>query len=725
MKVERTLKELIEFIDLDNIAEVLSDDELSMIGQQVCSDYKAAVDSMADWTELTKKGLEIVEPALHGRSDPWEGASNFKSPALQNAAYRFGERASGELLRPAELVKSEVIGNPSPEKIERGERVSQYMSYQVNHEMPEWRSEQRKLLYRLPNMGTMFKKTFFDPRRGRLVTDLIQYPDFAVSQNTQSMEEIRDFTHVLSIKANEVESMKRADLWCDCDYSLSDSDDSDEDSDKSQSHDTDNCFLEQYCYYDLDGDGYEEPYIVTVHKASQKVARIVARFTLQDIIVESPDMEGRTTTVDTLYAPVEDEFGPVEDEDGEQVIGFQGGEPEIIKINADLNLTMYQFLPSADGTFLGVGYFYLMSALVNAINTGYNLLYDAGTLANLQGGWLAKGLRKKMGNDKFKPGEWKQTNVNAADLQQGVLPHQFNEPSPTLLQLVGDIGANLKEISASADIAEIVGGNTAATTVLMMIEETQSATTSLMAEQARSMGDEFQVMYKLNSLYADPADYMRVLDQQADFEADFKQDDLDLVPTADPSMSSKAQRIQQGQILMDQFDRIQGIGGDPRAVMVRFLESIGITDIQDILPEPTQEFMQAQAQAQQATAQAQAAQERFFNAQADALDATTQKTMIDAQVKMQKLPEEIAKMEAETIKLLEQAESEEMKNALSVYTAQFGAIRQITDALGEPSPMQPAQQPPSMAGAQGVNTVDPAEFAQLSDAELMEIARNG
>lgn len=725
MKVERTLKELIEFIDLDNIAEVLSDDELSMIGQQVCSDYNAAVDSMSDWTELTRKGLEIVEPALHGRSDPWEGASNFKSPALQNAAYRFGERASGELLRPAELVKSEVIGNPSPEKIARGKRVSQYMSYQVNHEMPEWRSEQRKLLYRLPNMGTMFKKTFFDPRRGRLVTDLIQYPDFAVSQNTQSMEEIRDFTHVLSIKANEVESMKRADLWCDCDYSLSDSDDSEEGSDKSQSHDTDNCFLEQYCYYDLDGDGYEEPYIVTVHKASQKVARVVARFTLQDIIVESPDMEGRTTTVDTLYAPVEDEFGPVEDEDGEQVIGFQGGEPEIIKINADLNLTMYQFLPSADGTFLGVGYFYLMSALVNAINTGYNLLYDAGTLANLQGGWLAKGLRKKMGNDKFKPGEWKQTNVNTADLQQGVLPHQFKEPSSTLLQLVSDIGANLKEISASADIAEIVGGNTAATTVLMMIEETQSATTSLMAEQARSMGDEFQVMYKLNSLYADPADYMRVLDQQADFEADFKQDDLDLVPTADPSMSSKAQRIQQGQILMDQFDRIQGIGGDPRAVMVRFLESIGITDIQDILPEPTQEFMQAQAQAQQSTAQAQAAQERFFNAQADALDATTQKTMIDAQVKMQKLPEEIAKMEAETIKLLEQAESEEMKNALSVYTAQFGAIRQITDALGEPSPMQPAQQPPSMAGAQGVNTVDPAEFANLTDAELMEIARNG
>jgi hypothetical protein len=42
-------------------------------------------------------------------------------------------------------------------------------------------------------------------------------------------------------------------------------------------------FLEQHKYLDLDGDGYEEPYIVTVEKDSQRVVRIVARYKEDDI----------------------------------------------------------------------------------------------------------------------------------------------------------------------------------------------------------------------------------------------------------------------------------------------------------------------------------------------------------------------------------------------------------------------------------------------------------
>ncbi len=35
---------------------------------------------------------------------------------------------------------------------------------------------------------------------------------------------------------------------------------------------------EQYCWLDLDGDGYEEPYIVTFDIATGQVRRIVARY---------------------------------------------------------------------------------------------------------------------------------------------------------------------------------------------------------------------------------------------------------------------------------------------------------------------------------------------------------------------------------------------------------------------------------------------------------------
>ena len=42
-------------------------------------------------------------------------------------------------------------------------------------------------------------------------------------------------------------------------------------------------FLEQHRWYDLDDDGVREPCIVTVHKQTSKVVRIVARYDEQGI----------------------------------------------------------------------------------------------------------------------------------------------------------------------------------------------------------------------------------------------------------------------------------------------------------------------------------------------------------------------------------------------------------------------------------------------------------
>ena len=46
----------------------------------------------------------------------------------------------------------------------------------------------------------------------------------------------------------------------------------------SDDEDAPHLFLEQHRWYDLDEDGYKEPYIVTVHKDTEKVVRIATRF---------------------------------------------------------------------------------------------------------------------------------------------------------------------------------------------------------------------------------------------------------------------------------------------------------------------------------------------------------------------------------------------------------------------------------------------------------------
>jgi hypothetical protein len=48
------------------------------------------------------------------------------------------------------------------------------------------------------------------------------------------------------------------------------------------------CFIEQFRREDLDEDDYSEPYFVTIHKASQKVVRMVTAFDLQDVYLKTP-----------------------------------------------------------------------------------------------------------------------------------------------------------------------------------------------------------------------------------------------------------------------------------------------------------------------------------------------------------------------------------------------------------------------------------------------------
>jgi len=676
---ERSLQELIDFIGQDNIAEELEPEELTAIGQQVLEDFNAAIVSMKDWSELVKKGLELVKPATEGRSEPWPGASNFKSPALAELSYRFGERASTELLRPKDLVKAEVIGeDPEETKKDRGDRVSTYMSTQLNHEMPEWRDEERGLLYRISNMGTIFKKTFFDPNKGRLVSDVIQYPSFAVNQNTPSMEELRDFTHILEIKNNDIITFQRSRLWLDEDLALSEDDQSTDE----ENHDTNNTFLEQQCFYDIDGDGYEEPYTVTVHKSSGKVVRIVARFRMADILVTDGDQQ---TTVDKLFQPLEDEHGQLDNPDGTQQEGLidSGKKREIVKITPASNITKRGFLPSSDGTFLDVGYFQILSALVEGVNAGTNMLFNAGTLATLQGGYLAKGMRRKMGDSRFKPGVYKPTNISVQDLQQGIRDHTFKEPSPTLLTLVEGLKKDIIDVSASVDIAELVATNVAASTILMVLEEAQSSTTSLMSDQARGMGKEFQIIYRLNGVFADPQEYQRVLDNpEADYEKDFTQGDLDILPTANPEISNKAMRIQQSQILNEQFDRLVSVGADGRAIMQRFLEDMGIDNIETILPAPTEEFAAQQTRTSQATEQAKIKEAEFFGAQTNALNANARRSEAEAQLKLAEIPQRVKKLAAEVILTLEKAESEDVKNQIAKYTSEFQELQDSISAIG-------------------------------------------
>jgi hypothetical protein len=627
-----------------NIAEDVDEEILLKIGSDAVSGYQADLDSMQDWVRIVEKGQELIKPEIMPKSEPWPNAANFKSPVIIDAALKFGDRASSELLRGNEILKTKTIGkDPENTKQKRAERVATYMNWQLTSDMGEWVKEQNKLFYDLPYTGCIFKKVFFSREKQRNVSELITYPAFAVNHNADSLERARRFTHVMEFSKNEAIERQRGGIWLDVDLCSSSEEDQAESDEIS-------IYLEQQTYIDLDGDGYEEPYTVLVHRDSSKVLRIIPRFDAEGVLLK--DEKNNSSALLSELMEVDPETGEVME------LPDSVSSMEVVKITPINNIVKYGFLHNPDGGLLDIGYFHLLAGINGAINLTTNSLLNAGNLANLQGGWLAKGFRDKLGNMRTKPGTYQQTNLSAQDLQTGIREYNFKEPSPTLFQLNQSMIQSAEKTSASADLSGVLGANAPATTTLALVQEQQQSSGAIIMRIYRSETEEFNMLYQLNSLYLDEEEYKNVTDDEDASVNDFDLDGMDIVPVANPEVSSKIQRLQLAQAELSQLPSVQAAGGNIEPVVKNFYSALGTQNIEEIFPELSEEEQAAQAQAAQAQQQEQEAM---------------QEIAIDIQERKQnnedaKTAAEVKEKEAKTIKLLEEAETEETKNLSNVYT---------------------------------------------------------
>jgi len=260
------------------------------------------------------------------------------------------------------------------------------------------------------------------------------------------------------------------------------------------------------------------------------VVRIVARYDLTGFVVKDS-----TGVIRRLLPEDETNLGSL----------------DLVKIDPIQNIVPYDFIPSTDGTFLGIGYYHLLSSLSKGINATTNQLVDAGTLATLQGGFLARGFRKRMGNLRMKPGEYQSTDISAQDLQTGIRDHSFREPSAVLFTLNESLSAKLQNLTVNLDLKGVLAPNAPATTTLALIQEAMLPMSAIMQRIIMSESEEFKQLFILDSLFTDPNLYKAVLDsEEADFRNDFSLVSFDVIPTASSDMSSRMQRLQRAEILV-------------------------------------------------------------------------------------------------------------------------------------------------------------------------------
>jgi chaperonin GroES len=520
-----------------NLAADLDDATLSRIGQKVVEEFDIdlAARKAEGWDERHDTAMKLALQVKEAKTYPWPKAANVKYPLIITAAIQFAARAYPAIVDGASLVKGKVLGQPNDAKIARAKRIGDHMSYQLTEDMPGWEEDTDRLLHMLPIVGCVVRKSYYDPLNGCNRSELIPPDKFVVDYWTKDLETCPRATHIQEFYPHKIEEKFRSGLWRKVDIGEA----PDANGDDAAPH----TFLEQHRLWDLDDDDYPEPYIVTVHKESRQVVRIVARY---------------------------DESGVV-------------GREQIETIKPVRYFTKYPFIPSPDGSWYDIGFGMLLNALNETINSTINQLLDAGHLQNLQGGFIGAGVSIKSGALRFQPGEWKRVETTGADLKGSIVPLPTTPPSNVLFQLLGMLIESAKDITATQDI--LTGdqpANTPVGTTLALIEQGLKVFTAIYKRIHRAFKQELECLYRLNSLYLDPQAYFNFQDVPGVIaQQDYKEGDCDVIPVSDPSVVTDMQRLGRAQYL----GQFLGKGLDDMAIMNRMFQAANIPDVHELAPK--------------------------------------------------------------------------------------------------------------------------------------------
>ena len=560
------------YLEQVNIAEHLSEDKLQEIATEAFEGYQADLKSRDHWERNLDEWTKLALQHKEEKSYPWPKASNIKYPLLSTAALQFNARAYPTLIPPqGNIVKVETVGaDPDGVKADRAERVSKFMSYQLTKEMDGWDCEMDKLLLILPIVGTCFKKTYWDSQKQQNCSHLIMPSDLVVNYWARSLESCERKTEVIEMPRRVLKERQNAKIFLDIDLPAPTSQGMDSTPNLQKTvpgkddRTTPYRILEQHTFLDLDDDGYDEPYIITFEEASKKILRICVRY----------DEEGIST-----------------DEEG-----------NILKIEPIEYYTKYTFIPNPDGGFYDIGFGLLLGPINDSVNTLVNQLVDAGTLSNLQAGFIGKGLRMKAGDTTFQPGEWKPVNATGDDIKKQIFPLPVRSPDKTLFELLGMLVQAVKELASVPEIfvGKMPGQNTPATTTMATIEQGQKVFTAVYKRVWRSLQMEFKKLYRLNRVYLDPQVEMNILDTPVTPE-DFDKDSYDVCPAADPAATSTQEKMAKAQALME----LLPLGTvNPQTVTVRILEAQEQPKIMELInqgpPPPDPKVVAEQQKAQTA-----------------------------------------------------------------------------------------------------------------------------
>jgi len=497
-----------------NLADFMDDSVLGTLGKELIDNFDKDINDRKDWIRTYVEGLKLLGLKYEERTEPWAGACGVFHPMLTESVVRFQSEGIMETFPAAGPVKTQILGEDTPNKEEAATRVREDMNYQLTEVMLEYRPEHEKLLWNLPIAGSAFKKVYFDPSLGRQVAMFIPAEDIVVPYGASNLERAERVTHVMRKTENEVLKLQEAGFYCDVDLGEPSSELDDIEKQKAEemgmSAVQDERFRILEMHVDLDLEGYEHededgektgialPYVVTVEKGTQKVLAIRRNW-------------------------------------------YEGDELHMKR----QHFVHYQYIPGFG--FYGYGLIHLIGGYAKSATMLIRQLVDAGTLSNLPGGLKSRGLRVKGDDTPIAPGEFRDVDVPSGSIRDNILPLPYKEPSQVLFALFQNIVQEGRQFASAGDMkVSDMSAQAPVGTTLAILERTLKVMGAVQARMHYSMRQEFRLLKAIIADYTpEEYDYDPIDGSRKAKKADY--DMVAVIPVSDPNAATMAQKIVQYQ----------------------------------------------------------------------------------------------------------------------------------------------------------------------------------
>ena len=532
-----------------NLVEDLDEEDLAEISHDVREKFQADKESRAEWESMFEKGFDLLGLKIQETSEPFEGACTAVHPLLIESAVKFQAKASQELFPPGGPVKSQILGNVTPEKEQQANRVQNFMNYQVTEQMPEYFDEFERMLFHLPLIGSAFKKVYYDATLKRPCSEFVPIDQFYVSYYATDLRNADRYTHVIYKNAVDLQKDIASEIYVDAEMAEPSSTPITSFAEKVDTilgiapagdNDSQYVLLEQHAHLNIKDsmcdDDESHPYIITVEEQSGSVLSIRRNY--------SPDDDTKQKRSHFVH---------------------------------------YKFVPGFG--FYGLGLMHFLGNLTMSATAAMRSLIDAGQFANLPGGFKAKGVRIVGDNEPIAPGEFKEIEATGIDLSKAIVPLPYKEPSNTLyqmLQFVTDAGQKFAD-STEQIVSDAASYGPVGTT-MALLEASSKFFSGVHKRLHKSQRDEFKILARIDYEYL-PNQYPYEVPNVS--ESVFKKDfdgTIDVIPVSDPNIPSNAHRMMLANMALQMAQQSPPGMFNIEALNRTILHAANMPNLEEILP---------------------------------------------------------------------------------------------------------------------------------------------